>query len=395
MPVRKPVKQILIQPDLPPNLAVKTKMVVPELLSWHLPTPPKPKPLPAPQRQVPAKLIQPVTPVIPAPPLSVPVATSTRLLDGVAAAKLSSPAPVIAVPEQLNVISIPEVPVPQAQVVVLPPGNQGAESTAVRDGTDAGQGTNGTAALSRAGSQAGAGASAGAGAKAGSKSGSGSGGADDARGSGAPAGVAGIGKGVGDSGGEMGGGKNGNSIGLGGGTSGTSGGAEAGTAGVSTGSPLPAGTTRIDKPRDGKYNVVVMGLSSSYPEAAGILSGKPVYTVYVHAGGRKEWILQYCLPKNAEPAARVRGSAMPVEAPYPFLMYHPILTLANDPDYVMVHGFISAAGKFEHLTAVGEIDPASGAKLVAALDQWQFRPASRDGEPSAVEILLIIPRDAT
>jgi hypothetical protein len=69
------------------------------------------------------------------------------------------------------------------------------------------------------------------------------------------------------------------------------------------------------------------------------------------------------------------------------------MALLNDPDYLIVHGFITASGRFERLSAVGDLDSASKGLLLAALEHWEFRPASRDGEPSAVEIVLIIPRE--
>jgi hypothetical protein len=31
--------------------------------------------------------------------------------------------------------------------------------------------------------------------------------------------------------------------------------------------------------------------------------------------------------------------------------------------------------------------------VLRALRQWQFRPARQNGQPTAVEVLLIIPRD--
>ena len=425
--VHKPERQVLIQPDLPPDLRVRAKTVVPEVLLWQLPALPKPKPVvvvaahraeePVPQRETPAVIPQlaprnreqalaevrhAASPVMPNPPLPLPVTNTTpiRLLDGVAGTRLPAyTAVLVPSPEQLNVISIPDVPVPQARIVVLPPGNQGAPPAPPRNGGEGtGQGASGAGpgASSQVARQPGSGLGGDAGSRSGqpdtSAKGSGGriGGAEGGRGSGGRVEGTEGGSGSRGSGEGINGGKDGHGSLQAGGTSGHPG---EGVSGGQGNTPPPAGATHIMRPKDGKYSVVVLGSSSAYPEAAGVLSGKPVYTVYIRAGARKEWILQYCLPRSAEPAVSVRGSAVPLEAPYPFEIYHPSLTLANDPEYVMVHGFITMAGKFERLTTLGEIDPASSAKLVAALEHWEFRPASRDGEPSAVEILLIIPRD--
>ena len=94
-----------------------------------------------------------------------------------------------------------------------------------------------------------------------------------------------------------------------------------------------------------------------------------------------------------EQSVKLRGSAVPIQAPYPFVIYYPKLTLQNDPDYLIIHGFISPSGRFEQLSALGDIDPTSKQLLLGALQHWEFRPASRDGEPNAVEIALIIPRE--
>jgi hypothetical protein len=123
------------------------------------------------------------------------------------------------------------------------------------------------------------------------------------------------------------------------------------------------------------------------------LSTKLVYTVYVRVGGRKEWILQYALPKAIEQTVKLRGSAVPIDAPYPFVIYRPDLTAWNDPQHLVVHGSITPAGRFDQLSALGDIDSTIKASLLSALEHWEFRPATRDGEPSAVEIVLIIPKE--
>ncbi|MBZ5604351.1 MAG: hypothetical protein LAO79_18775 [Acidobacteriia bacterium] len=156
---------------------------------------------------------------------------------------------------------------------------------------------------------------------------------------------------------------------------------------------LPA---RISRPRDGNFEIVVVqsGVSETVPNSAELLSGRPVYTVYVKVDPAREWIMQYCLPKDSDQSVRVSGavvslgSASPIRPPYPYLIVGPVLS----PGPMTIHGFISTAGKLERLKAVGDITSSDRDALLAALAEWEFRPAERDGVAIAVEILLVIPR---
>lgn len=146
--------------------------------------------------------------------------------------------------------------------------------------------------------------------------------------------------------------------------------------------------TRITLPKDGKFGVVVMGSQASdlYPDSAGLLNGKVVYTVYLHVGLHKNWILEYCLPQ----ASQLDVTA--VDAPWPFLILRPDRLNILDLDYVIVRGDINSNGRFERLALVYPSDLAEEEHLLGALRQWSFRPARRDGEAIAVEAVLIIPR---
>jgi hypothetical protein len=59
----------------------------------------------------------------------------------------------------------------------------------------------------------------------------------------------------------------------------------------------------------------------------------------------------------------------------------------------MVHGFVNSAGKFETLTVLFPEGFSRAQFVLAALQQWQFRPAAQDGQPARVEVLLIIPEE--
>jgi hypothetical protein len=156
------------------------------------------------------------------------------------------------------------------------------------------------------------------------------------------------------------------------------------------------GTTRITLPKDGKFSAVVLAsaASSPYSESEGALSAKVIRTVYLQMGLRKSWILQYCLPNGAEQNNNVKGSTTSLEAPWPFLMIRPNELNNSDADYVVVHGIVTAEGRFDQLALVFPEDLAQKNLLMSSLKRWEFRPASQAEQNLAVEVLLIIPRES-
>jgi hypothetical protein len=148
---------------------------------------------------------------------------------------------------------------------------------------------------------------------------------------------------------------------------------------------------RITHPKDGHFGVVIVGdaVAEEYPEAAGIWADRLAYTVYLHVGVAKSWILQYCLPRSAQAA----GNNLRPDAPWPYLIVTPHLSPGDyDTDALLVHGFIDAAGHFQQLAVVSPTQFAQSKFVLDALQQWQFRPATQNGQAAAVEVLLIIPQ---
>jgi hypothetical protein len=62
-----------------------------------------------------------------------------------------------------------------------------------------------------------------------------------------------------------------------------------------------------------------------------------------------------------------------------------------DADALLVRGFVNQSGRFEDLGIVFPQPFSSAQFVLTALQQWQFRPATQDGQPVRVEVLLIIP----
>jgi len=149
---------------------------------------------------------------------------------------------------------------------------------------------------------------------------------------------------------------------------------------------------RINLPQNGKFGVVVVGstINEQYPETAGIWSGRLTYSVYLHVGLAKSWILQFALPRDADAAAA--GTVARLDAPWPYLIVRPELdTSAINADALMVHGFVDTQGRFESLSVVFPPEYRQGQDLLNALRQWQFRPAAQNGTSTRVEVLLVIP----
>jgi len=149
-------------------------------------------------------------------------------------------------------------------------------------------------------------------------------------------------------------------------------------------------TTPIALPKDGHFGAVIVGdsLTHQFPEVADVWNGRLAYTAYLHVGLQKSWILQYSLPPNAE----VSAGGIRLEAPWPYSIVRPNLAPGSiDADALMVHGFVDASGRFEGLSIVVPEAFAEARFVIAALEQWQFRPATQNGQNAKVEVLLIIP----
>ncbi len=148
-------------------------------------------------------------------------------------------------------------------------------------------------------------------------------------------------------------------------------------------------SVRIVKPQNGRFSTVTTSSSSAvaFPGTEGLLQGKVVNTAYVNVGLKKNWILQYVVSSEEN----VTGAAVPVEAPWPWVIERPEEVSIGGNDYVIVHGFIRASGRLEDL-AMQQTEAFPGSEfLMKLLSNWEFRPASRSGTPATVEILLIIP----
>ncbi len=149
----------------------------------------------------------------------------------------------------------------------------------------------------------------------------------------------------------------------------------------------------IHLPKDGQYGVVVVGssLADKYPETLDMWGGRLIYTVYLHVGLKKNWILQYSVPRSA--GGNSAGNGTQPAAPWPYDIVRSSASPDPDADAILVHGIITATGHFDQLTVAFPPGLAEANFLLHALQQWQFRPAMQNGQPIPVEVLLIIPNE--
>lgn len=153
-------------------------------------------------------------------------------------------------------------------------------------------------------------------------------------------------------------------------------------------------TTDITLPKAGVFGAVVVGdsLQDEYPELSGVWNGRLAYTVYLHVGLSRSWILQYSLPPDA--TINLSGREERLEAPWPYNIVRPNLTSGViGADALMVHGFVNTTGHFEDLSIVFPAAFPQAQFVLESLARWQFRPATENGQFARVEVLLIIPEE--
>src|SRR5216683_6424292 len=146
---------------------------------------------------------------------------------------------------------------------------------------------------------------------------------------------------------------------------------------------------RIIHPNNGVFNIVVVQTSTSetFPDAAAVLSGRPIYTVYLQVGADKEWVLQFCVPDGSGPVQTgglvSLGKPAPIGAPYPMVTVRPPEDWQHGSKYLLVHGYLDESGRFRDLRILPGEAPAlpTTSALLDYLGYWEFRPAVRDGRP--------------
>ncbi len=127
-----------------------------------------------------------------------------------------------------------------------------------------------------------------------------------------------------------------------------------------------------------------------------ILSGKRIYTAYINlpnlTSARGSWILNF---------AELQPSGSPTHVHTDLAA--PTVLLTVDPKYpetlikqhvegeVILYAIIRENGSVDSIQAVKRLDPLLDRNAIEAVAAWKFSPASRNGQPVAVEAVIHIP----
>jgi hypothetical protein len=163
------------------------------------------------------------------------------------------------------------------------------------------------------------------------------------------------------------------------------------------GTAAAADVTRITHPEGGNFDVVIMQSAArdDLPDLGGLLSGAPVYTVFLRVGDRREWLLEYCVPGResvqSNPYEITLEEVGSITPPYPISTVIPNgLVLQQNPKHIVLHGLLTAAGDLRISRTPESANPFL-LQLTALLSEWRFRPAFKNKKAIEVEVLLVIP----
>lgn len=162
-------------------------------------------------------------------------------------------------------------------------------------------------------------------------------------------------------------------------------------------SRLADGSIRITNPADGVHDVVVVQSSPDDlpPGIAGALTGRPVQTVFLKVGSPKEWAVHYCVPHESSLVEAVNSMVIRLPNPIQLRAPYPLVTVLPPPSALpqergaLIYGLLDVSGRLTALRVVSGSDPEPS--LLERLAAWVFRPASRDGAPVRVELVLSVP----
>jgi hypothetical protein len=166
-------------------------------------------------------------------------------------------------------------------------------------------------------------------------------------------------------------------------------------AGTAAGRTAPGAAT-INRPPSGSFDAVVVQSSpvDQYPESRGLLSGRPIYSVYISLGTARDWTLFFCVPgekpqSGSGPVVVLGPMGAPVKAPYPTKLLKPAIKLPSYEKYVLVHGLVNKDGKLR--ACAGAPTAGNGSGAAGGAGELGIRAATRDGVAIAVKFPLSIP----
>jgi len=128
-----------------------------------------------------------------------------------------------------------------------------------------------------------------------------------------------------------------------------------------------------------------------------ILSGKEVYTMHIDMPNLTSvsgsWILNFAqlderFPRAAQQQSRLAAPVLErkVDPKYP-----PAFVKAHVEGEVILYAIIRKDGSVDSIQRVRGLEPELDQNAIAALKEWKFSPATREGAPVDVEVVVHIP----
>jgi len=155
----------------------------------------------------------------------------------------------------------------------------------------------------------------------------------------------------------------------------------------------------------GSLGVIVVQQSAqgTLLEGSEVLSGEPIYTVFLDVPGyARRWILQYCIPGSmAPPLLMAVGEGvirvMPrksVQPPFPLERIPvPAAGYQGAARRLVVYALVTERGEMTDVRLIRGAGQPVDEAAVATLMNWLFSPARQGEAPVAVEALFGIPLD--
>ena len=185
------------------------------------------------------------------------------------------------------------------------------------------------------------------------------------------------------------------------------GGGEAGKGSSSVPEPiLPANlvyaVTSFARPRTGALVVSAGPMGGGAVDAYGAMHCGKIYSVFLPMPG-KSWTLQFCESKreaSAEPqranssVIRLEAGLLPPEAELKFDFRRLPLPPESSHKVILLKGLILEDGTVDQVLVYRSVQPQMDEAARLAFLRWKFKPATREGHPVRVEVLVGIPTDA-
>ncbi|MBI2819888.1 MAG: TonB family protein [Acidobacteria bacterium] len=141
---------------------------------------------------------------------------------------------------------------------------------------------------------------------------------------------------------------------------------------------------------------VTLGEVKSSPLESKFFGARRVYTVYMNmpnlTSATGSWVLRFA---ELDEHGNVPGSSDALSTPEPIRKVDPMYVASAMRE--RVQGTVTLAalvlkdGTLANIRVVGSLDPRLDSSAVAALTQWRFYPAQKNGNPIDLEVLVQIP----